>query len=289
MTDILSWTIGDVTVTRLQELELAIAHDPVSPFIPEATPAALAELPGLVPNFVTPEGALLLSFHALLVEAPGLRLVVDTCFGNDRDHAFLGGALHTDFLERMQALGWPPESVDTVICTHLHVDHVGWNTRLVDGVFVPSFPRARYCVAAREYAHFLAHMTADDEALAAQAIRPISDAGLLTLVEPYHRFSPEIRLAPTPGHTAGHVSVIIESKGQRALISGDFVHHPCQMPRPHWMTPWEHDRDQTLATRLTQFDALASSGDLLIGTHFPAPTGGHVVRDGDAYLFAQKL
>ena len=288
MTEHLKWTVGDVTITRLQELELPVPYDPAAPFLPDATPEALAQIPGLAP-YLTPDGGLILSFHALLVEAPGLCLVVDTCFGNDREHAYLGGALHTDFLERMYALGWPPERVDAVVCTHMHFDHVGWNTQLVDGRFVPTFPRARYLVCAEEYAHFTATMSGDDLMLHANALQPVAEAGLLSLVAPDHRLSPEVCLVPTPGHTIGHVSVAIESQGQRALISGDFLHHPCQLPRPHWNTSFEHDPAQSLATRKAMLASLADTEGLLIGTHFPAPTAGHVVREGAAYRFTQKL
>lgn len=287
MTDNLSWTVGDVSITRLQEIELPVPYNPAWPFLPDATPAALAEIPGLEP-YITADGGLILSFHALLVDAPGLRLVVDTCFGNDREHAYLGKALQTDFLERMESLGWAPDSVDAVICTHMHFDHVGWNTRLEDGRFVPTFPRARYLVCDREYEHFTANLAGDDITLHAQALQPVADAGLLRRVAPDHRLSPEVSLLPTPGHTIGHVSVAIESRGQRALISGDFLHHPCQLPRPHWNTTFEHDPVQSVATRLSVLDELATSGTLLIGTHFPAPTAGHVVSDGKAWTFAQK-
>jgi glyoxylase-like metal-dependent hydrolase (beta-lactamase superfamily II) len=286
MTDCLRWTIGDVTITRLQELELAIPFNPAWPFLPDATPEALAALPDLCPRFVTPDGALRLSFHALLVDAPGLRLVVDTCIGNDRAHSFLDNIpLQTSFLEDLCALGWSPDTVDMVMCTHMHVDHVGWNTRLVDGQFVPTFPRAHYCFARSEFEHFYAHLRSEDMAFAADSIRPIVEAGLVMLVDEDHRLSPEISLRPTPGHTIGHVSIVIESRGMRAIISGDSIHHPCQMLRPHWMTTWEHDAGQALTTRLDLLEDLAQTDDLLIGTHFADPTAGHVDREGDAYRF----
>lgn len=287
MDEYLSWKIGAVTVTRLQEIEQIIPYNPVTPFFPDATAEALAEMPELKPNFVTEEGAIRLSIHSLLVEAPGLRLVVDTCVGNDRPRDFIcEEPLQTAFLEKMAALGWTPDSVDAVICTHMHVDHVGWNTRLVDGAFVPTFPKAAYYFAKAEYAHFRQTEAGERATIAKDAINPVVDAGLARFVEADHRFSDEVRLLPTPGHTPGHVSVVIESLGARAVISGDCVHHPCQMPRPNWMTPWEHDPKQVLETRLALFADLADSGDLFIGTHFASPTAGHVVRDGDGFRFS---
>lgn len=287
MHDILHWRVGDVRVTCVPELELVLPHDPETGFLPAASPAALARIEGLSPDFVTPDGALRMAFQALLVDAPGLRLVVDTCIGNDRVRAHLcEEPLQTDFLERLAALGWAPETVDAVLCTHMHVDHVGWNTRLQDGAWVPTFPNATYYFARTEYEHFLTLDGADHAAMAADAINPVIDAGLAAFVEQDHRFSREVSLRPTPGHTPGHVSVVLESGGERAIISGDAVHHPCQLARPHWFSAVDHDRAVTLATRLALLGELADAGDLLIGTHFTAPTAGRVLRAAEAFRFA---
>src|SRR5215471_11275484 len=130
----MTWTIGDVRISRAVEMEVPVPYYPKRPLIAAATPDALREMPWLYPDFVTPEGHLNTSIHALLVEAPGLRLVVDTCIGNDKPRRMLGRqALQTAFLPLMERAGWPAESVQAVICTHLHVDHVGWNTRLENG------------------------------------------------------------------------------------------------------------------------------------------------------------
>ncbi len=127
----LSWKIGDVTITRLVEQEFPVVYSDKHPFMPDARPEALEAIPWLYPHYVTDEGYLRLSIHALLVDAPGLRLVVDTCVGNDRPRRMLGGrALSTGFLEGLAQAGWSREGVDAVVCTHLHVDHVGWNTML---------------------------------------------------------------------------------------------------------------------------------------------------------------
>jgi glyoxylase-like metal-dependent hydrolase (beta-lactamase superfamily II) len=136
-TPMLSWTIGAVKVTRIVELEMPVPYSTSRPFLVEATPEALREHAWLFPNFVTKEGHLRFSIHALLVEAPGIRLVVDTCVGNDRPRGMTGGvALATGFLKSFADAGWTREGVDAVVCTHLHVDHVGWNTMLVDGAWV---------------------------------------------------------------------------------------------------------------------------------------------------------
>ena len=131
-----------------------------------------------------------------------MRLVVDTCIGNDRNRAFLGGrSLSTPFLEHLQEAGWTREGVDLVICTHLHVDHVGWNTMLEDSKWVPTFPNARYLIGKREFEHWNAEDDAEQQAILSDSIRPILDAGLAELVEMDDVISPEIRLTPTAGHT----------------------------------------------------------------------------------------
>lgn len=282
----LSWKIGAVTVTRVVEIELPVAYNPERPFLAEATPEVLKTIPWLYPDYVTAEGHLRLSIHALLVEAPGLRLVVDTCIGNDRPRSLLGGqALATGFLDRLAQAGWSRDSVDTVVCTHLHVDHVGWNTMLVDGKWVPTFPKARYLIGRQEHAHWSAEDDAEQQTILADSVAPIFEAGLADLVEMDHRLSAQVRLIPTPGHTPGHVSVMIESEGQRGLITGDATHHPCQLAHPDWSPPFDSDPKASALMRRSMFEDAADQPILVIGTHFAAPTAGHVVRDGDAYRF----
>lgn len=283
----LSWQIGDVSITRVLEMETPVPYDPSHPFLPEARPEALRTMPWLYPHFVTEEGHLRLSIHALLVRAPGLTLVVDTCVGNDKPRALLGGvALQTQFLAALADAGARPEDVDAVVCTHLHVDHVGWNTMLREGRWVPTFPNARYLIGRQEFAHWQAEGDGEQQAILADSVQPVLDAGLATLVEMNHRISPEIRLTPTPGHTPGHVSVLIESCGQRAMITGDMLHHPCQFGHPEWSPPFDSDPRAGAAMRRLVMESVADDEVLLIGTHFAAPTAGHVKRDGAAFRFA---
>ncbi len=282
----LAWKVGAVTITRIVEVELPVAYDERRPFLKEARPEALAATPWLYPDFVTPEGALRLSIHALLVEAPGLRLVVDTCIGNDRPRKFLGGRpLATPFLEHLAQAGWAREGVDAVVCTHLHVDHVGWNTLLENGRWVPTFPQARYLIGRAEYDYWSAEGDDEQQAILSDSVKPVFDAGLVDLVAMDHRLSAEIRLTPTPGHTPGHVSVAIESEGERALITGDAMHHPCQLAHPDWSPPFDVDRTASEATRRKLLEDVADQPVLVIGTHFAAPTAGRVKRDGAAYRF----
>ncbi|HEY1930054.1 MAG TPA: MBL fold metallo-hydrolase [Caulobacteraceae bacterium] len=282
----LSWTVGAVKITRVVEIEMPIAHDPEHPFLAEATPAALRRMAWLYPHFVDEQDRMLLSIHALLVEAPGLRIVVDTCVGNDKARGILGKrALATPFLDHLAEAGWRPESVDAVVCTHLHVDHVGWNTRLVDGRWVPTFPNARYLIGRTELEHWQAQEEGEQPEILADSVTPILEAGLAELVEMDHVISPEVRLVPTPGHTPGHVSVLIESEGQRAVITGDMTHHPCQMGHPEWSPPFDSDGQAAARMRRHMFEQWADTPLLVIGTHYAGPTAGRVVRDGAAYRF----
>jgi glyoxylase-like metal-dependent hydrolase (beta-lactamase superfamily II) len=280
------WKIGDVVIRRVVEMEVPVPYHAKYPLIADATPDALREMAWLYPDFVSPEGHLLTSIHALLVEAPGLRLVVDTCIGNDKPRRMLGNrALHTEFLALMDKAGWPVDSVHAVICTHLHVDHVGWNTRLENDRWVPTFPNARYLIGREEYEHWRSEGAGETSQVVEDSVKPIFDAGLVDLVETTHRVSPEISLLPTPGHTPGHVSVHIESRGERALITGDVIHHPCQIGRPRWHTSFDSSIESAYQTRLKLIEQLADQPTLVIGTHFAQPTAGRVRRDGATYRF----
>jgi glyoxylase-like metal-dependent hydrolase (beta-lactamase superfamily II) len=255
--------------------------------IPQATPAELRKLAWLYPHFVSADDSTLnLSVHALLVDAPGLKLVVDTCVGNDRPREITGGEpLATPFLQHLSEAGWSRDGVDAVVCTHLHVDHVGWNTMLENGSWVPTFPNARYLIGRSEYEFWCACDDEEQQAMLGDSIKPVFDAGLVQLVGLDHVVSPEIRLTPSTGHTPGHVSVLIESEGERAVITGDMLHHPCQMAHTDWLFG-DNDPQDAARTRSRLFAEWADQPILVIGTHFPAPTAGHVLREGAAFRFA---
>ena len=282
----LNWQVGEVKVTRVVEMEMPIAYTPDTVFLKEATPAELRKSPWLYPHFVNEQDELLLSIHALLVEAPGMRLVVDTCIGNDKPRGMTGpGGLATKFLEAFESAGWTRESVDVVVCTHMHVDHVGWNTMLVDGKFVPTFPNARYLFGRTEFEHWSAEGDAEQQAILADSVQPILDAGLAEFVDLDHVISPQIRLIPTTGHTPGHVSVKISSGGETAVITGDMTHHPCQLAHPEWSPSFDSDPIAAAVTRAKMFAEWADQPILVIGTHYAAPTAGHVKRDGLGFRF----
>jgi glyoxylase-like metal-dependent hydrolase (beta-lactamase superfamily II) len=282
-----SWQIGDVKITCIVEFKSAVPYDPERGMIIGATPEVLAQISWLTPKYVSPEGHLLMAVQAVLVEAPGLKLVVDTCIGNDKPRRMTRGiGLKTGFLQRLDAAGWTRDDVTAVVCTHLHIDHIGWNTMLEDGRWVATFPRARYLMSSKEY-EFWAQDEEDDEQVAAMgdSVQPLFDAGLVQLVESDHVLTPEVRLLPSPGHTPGHVSVAIESRGQRAVITGDMMHHPCQIARPELLARFDSDHDAALATRQRLLAEWADQPVLVVGTHFVAPAAGFIKSDLGGYRF----
>lgn len=277
-----SWQIGKVRVSKIVEMEVAGGTRFI---LPDATKEACLPIDWLQPNFMTPEGRLIMSIHALVIETPERRIVVDTCIGNDKQRSNPNWTnLQKPFLEDMAAAGFPVDSIDTVMCTHLHVDHVGWNTMLVDGKWEPTFKNARYLMATPEFDYWRDQDTdAESRVIFEDSVQPVFDAGLVDFVGTTHQICPEVSLKPTHGHTPGHVSVMIESEGERAMITGDFVHHPCQMAHTEWCASVDYDQTESKATRDRVFAELADEPVLIIGTHFAGVTAGHLKRDGDVY------
>ena len=276
------WHIGNVKITRVIEMEVPGGTRFI---LPDATPEACLPIEWLAPHFMTPEGKLIMSIHALIVETPERIVMVDTCLGNDKQRPFPGwNMLQTAFLDDIAKVGYPREKIDTVLCTHLHVDHVGWNTMLVDGVWQPTFPNARYLMAEKEYKYWSENPDASPHGdYFDDSVKPVFDAGLVDLVALDQQICPEVRLEPTPGHTPGHVSVRISSNGEEALITGDFMHHPCQIARPDWCSAVDYDSEEGEATRRRMLEKLAGDQTLVIGTHFATPSSGRVEKDGDAW------
>jgi glyoxylase-like metal-dependent hydrolase (beta-lactamase superfamily II) len=275
----LRWQIGDVRITQVVELTTAS----LGPYLlPAATPEWLKSVEWLHP-FIDADGRIVLSIHALVLETPSRCIVVDTCIGNDKVRSYpRWNLMQGRFLDDFAAAGFALERVDTVLCTHMHVDHVGWNTRLVDGAWQPTFGNARYLFAEKEWAHW-SREPQEFGPVVEDSVQPIFDAGLATLVSETHRVCDEVQLESTPGHTPGHVSVHITSRGEEAVITGDMIHHPCQMRRPDWSSSADVDAALSAVTRTAFLNRYADRPVLIIGTHFAAPTAGHVRRDGDVF------
>ena len=276
------WRIGNVKITKVVELE-TVGHTRF--ILPLAGRDEIRALPWLIPHFATGEGQLKMSIHSLVIQTPTRRIVVDTGLGNDKQDRTIPAWNNRQgrFLDDLARAGFPPDSIDTVLCTHLHVDHVGWNTRLEGGRWVPTFEKARYLFGASEYAYWRDHSVEPGKAaIFADSVAPIVAAGQADLVASDARICEEITLIPTPGHSPGHVSLHIRSEGEEGLLTGDVAHHPCQMAHLDWSSTADSDPDQSAATRRELFSRFADRPVLVIGGHFDA---GHIQRDGDAFKF----
>jgi glyoxylase-like metal-dependent hydrolase (beta-lactamase superfamily II) len=276
------WKAGKVKITKVVELETVGSTRFI---LPLATNEEIRKLPWLIPHFANEEGRLKMSIHSLVVETPSRRIVVDTGLGNNKE----GRTVPTwnnrqgPFLETMREAGFPPESIDTVLCTHLHVDHVGWNTKLVNGRWVPTFANARYVFGKDEYEHWRDYSEEPEKAAVFKdSVQPIVEAGKADLVADDARLCDEITLIPTPGHSPGHMSIHIRSDGEHALLTGDVAHHPCQMAHLEWSSTADSDPVQSVVTRRELFSRFADTPTLVIGGHFNA---GRIRREGDAFKF----
>ena len=280
----MKWRIGRVTVTKIVELEVTGG----SRFIlPQATYEEILPITWLQPHFADERGRLKMSIHALVVETPDRRIIVDTCLGNDKENRRIPtwNNLQGPFLADLAAAGSPRESIDTVLCTHLHVDHVGWNTMLVDGKWVPTFPQARYLMGRVEFAHWQGERGRDDmAAVFADSVAPIHAAGLADLVETDHRICDKISLVPTIGHTPGHTSYVLSSGSGKVYIQSDVTNNPNPFAtNPGWHAFFDLDADMSEKTRRRVYDMLVAEKLQVQGFHYPFPGLGNIVKDGAGY------
>jgi glyoxylase-like metal-dependent hydrolase (beta-lactamase superfamily II) len=260
-------------------------------FPPATAGEVLATATSRDPRFFDrPRELLVMAFHALLVRTPTHTIVVDTCLGNDKPRPNVpewnqrSGA----FLQDLAALGVRPEDVDVVLCTHLHADHVGWNTRLVDGRWVPTFPRARHLFARREIDHLRARVGAEGpqvhHGIWQDSVSPVLDAGLAEFVDDgVHEVVPGVSLHPAPGHTPGGVMVRLDDGRRVAWLIGDVIHHPIQVERPDWYSRFCEDPAGSCASRGRLLELVTDTPARLIPAHFPAPTSVRIVRDAGGY------
>jgi len=286
----LRWRVGDVTITRIVESgggsSPLFAKLPPTFLFSNLSAEAVQSQGWLRPHFATADGDLIASIHAFVVESRGKTIVVDTCVGNDKVRSLPAWTrLSGPFLADFAAAGFALDGVDAVLCTHLHSDHVGWNTRLADGRWLPTFPRARYLLSRLDYDGLAAAADDNSREVLADSLAPVLAAGLVDWVDSDHAITDEVRLEPTPGHTRGHVSVRIRSAGAEAVITGDLMHHPIQCCDPRVETRFNVDSEQAFATRMRFLREQADRDVLVLGTHFAAPTGGRVVSSGEAWRF----
>ena len=278
-----SWQVGNIKITRVVEMQVTGG----SRFIlPQAIPETILPMQWLQPHFADEQGKLIMSIHALVIETADRKMIVDTCIGNDKKRNIANWSnLQLPFLEDLQKAGYDRFEIDTVMCTHLHVDHVGWNTMLMDSEWIPTFPNAEYLMGKKEYEYW--HNAEPDqlnEGLLEDSVKPVFDAGLVKLVPMDFEVCEGIYFEATPGHTPGHVSIHIESQGQHALITGDSFHHPCQIEKVQWSSSADYDQIASKQTRESLLTKYGDSNVLIIGTHFATPTAGYLRKKGSTYV-----
>ena len=283
-----TWNIGDVKVSRIIESE---APWPGTWLLPDATPENIKkEASWLFPTFSDEKGKLRMAIHALVLESQGKRIVVDTCIGNDKVRSNPAWSnLKLPFLDDLKKAGYTRNNIDIVVCTHLHVDHVGWNTTLDNGKWVPTFPNAGYLVGGTEWDYWSKSDNKDSRDPVEDSVRPVVDSGHAKLVDSDYRITDEVWLEPTPGHTPGHHSVRISSKGHDAVITGDLIHHPVQFQYPEWDDAFDSDLALAKSTRRAFAERYADRDVLVFGTHFATPSAGKITRSGSAFRFKAAL
>lgn len=285
------FTIGDAKITRIEE-----TYGPTYPLrdiFAEFTDEHLAKHKHwLAPNHYEAEtGRIKLSVQSWLLQIGGKKILIDCCCGN---HKAKPGRpfwhmLDLPWLDRLAAAGARPDEIDVVMCTHLHHDHIGWNTRQRDGKWVPTFPNARYVFSKPDVDYF-AKLDADPATAPAEmgtfreCVVPILDAGKADLVgcEPF-RLNDFMEIDSAPGHSPGHVFFKLESKGQRGVFIGDVIHHLLQVYYPDWNFPKNSDVNQARASRRKVLEYCASTGALVLPGHVGLPFAGHIEAAQDGF------
>jgi glyoxylase-like metal-dependent hydrolase (beta-lactamase superfamily II) len=284
------WAIDQFKVDRVVEFQAAMF--PPAALLPAATPGAIeSHRHWLEPHLMDPESKLLVvSFHSYVVRTPRHTILVDTGAGNlkSRPDKLRFHMKEYPYLERLAAVGVSPEAVDLVLCTHLHVDHVGWNTRLQNGQWVPTFPRAKYLFGRKEWEHWqeVAKRPGNRvEGHHEDSVLPVIEAGQAVFVEADHEIEDGMWLEPSPGHTPGHVSVHLSGGGREAVIVGDMMNHALQVAEPDWSTCFCSDPGLASRTRRAFLERYAGTDTLVMPGHFPTPTAGRIVRSGATFRF----
>ena len=284
--------IGDFEVHRVSEFEGPFIAPET--FFPDFDAEVLRSRPDMAqPRLIDPaSGKLIFSFHCFIVKTGRHTILIDSCLGNDKERPTRPQfhRLRTPFLADLADAGVTVEDIDYVMCTHLHWDHVGWNTRLENGRWVPTFPNARYIMARREFDHWQSVQQRGEDSphrLAFEdSVLPVVRSGQSVLVDDDYAFEDGLWFESAPGHTPGNVVIHAASRDDRAVFLGDVVHHQLQLARPDWSTLACTDRELSRRTRTRLIEEYAERGTRLFPSHFAAPTVGRIVRHGSAYAYA---
>lgn len=284
-------SIGDIRIDRVIESEgpefLA------SVLLPDATSEKLdPHRHWLEPRFLDPvTQKLVMCVQTYVIRTGNITILVDTCVGNHKKRRFhpdWNERTSTRWLDELAAVGVDPAQVNYVMCTHLHTDHVGWNTKLLNGRWVPTFPNAKYIIAKREWSYWeeMNRKGAKySDGSINDSVLPVIEAGQVQFVDSDFQFDDDISFEPTPGHTMGHVSVSLASSGQTGVISGDVLHSPVQCAEPDWCSVGCIDKDMSRTTRRSFLERYCETDTRILTAHFPSPSCGLIRRKGGAFEF----
>lgn len=281
--------VGDFRIDRVLESETPFVEPEV--FLPDFDPAVLEQnRDWLLPRYIDEaSGKLILAMQSYVVRTERYTILVDACVGNDKERPArpMWHRAKFPYLENMAAAGVRPEEIDFVMCTHLHIDHVGWNTKLVDGRWVPTFPNAKYIFAKKEYEFWEERDRSGEQGpvpnVFDDSVLPVMEAGQCELVDMDYQFDNGVWFEPAPGHTAGNVVINLKSGENTAVLSGDVMHHPLQLCCPHWSSRACEDREQSAKTRTALIERYADTPTLMAPAHFASPTMGYIDSHGDAF------
>lgn len=279
------WSIGDITVTRILEMQSPMPSEMLLDGVASTELTDYSDL--IASGHITPDGWLVAAIQGFVIDDGEQRILVDGGIGNakDRPNPFFH-RLDNPIGGRLCAAGIPPESIDTVLITHIHPDHVGWCTTWDGSRWIPSFPTARHAVVAAEVEYWRTHLHVErDGDYLADSLLPLYAANLITPIGPPARITDHVTVKPSPGHTPHHIHVEIHNGHEQAVITGDVLHHPVQAARPGWASVFDEDPPLARQTRLQFLRTYADTDVSILGTHFAGPVGGRLTTTSDGYRF----
>jgi glyoxylase-like metal-dependent hydrolase (beta-lactamase superfamily II) len=282
----LKFSVGDLTIHRIIEQETTFL--PALDMLPGLIPDVLAENRGWMTQAgaIDPQDTLILAFQSYVVKTPHHTILIDSCIGNDKPRPQRPKwNMKTDdtYMRALAAAGVGVGDIDVVMCTHLHVDHVGWNTRLENGRWVPTFPNARYVFGKSEFDYWTEQHAKAAVPPFADSVLPVVDARKAEIVANDYQIGDHVRLMPTPGHTPGHVAILFGRGQDDAVFAGDLMHSPLQARYPELSAKFDVDQTQAAATRRNFLERYCDTETLCCTAHFPSPSSGNIRRWGDGF------
>jgi glyoxylase-like metal-dependent hydrolase (beta-lactamase superfamily II) len=282
----LKFSVGDLTIHRIVEQEGP--YPPALDLFSGLTPEVLAQNRDWMrkARALDAEDRLILCFQSYILRTPHHTILIDSCIGNDKP---LPGRpkwnMKTDdtYMRAFKAAGFSVEDIDFVMCSHLHVDHVGWNTRLENGRWVPTFPNARYLFGKTEFDYWTQQHARAAVPAFADSVLPVVETQRADIIGEDFAIGDHLRILPTPGHTPGHVAFAAGRNKDDAVFAGDVMHSPLQTRYPELSPQFDVDPAQSAVTRRKFLERYCDTDTLCCTIHFPSPSAGKIRRSGDGF------